>query len=669
MAILFSRNARLGASLISLTFLANCSPPPPVGMPPAPPPQDSATYNHKPEQYGDQSGLMGGPSATADVTPPTPTDGLIHTRRADGVEVVSMPAIANPVSKAAERRDRPRRNSTPHSGTAGKTHTAPQAARPAAPRLSPPTSVARPVLKPAPMPKVIAPVVQAAKPVVVPPVAKMAAPKVESPKTPAAALPDSLRMVPALASTDPRLAGLQSDILPDLAQSARFVVADGVAKGQAGPVTLTFPKALYSQIRTKAARHGLARSTRQINLAAKLSGTGYQIVPDIAQTIELSADKDTVFTWQVTPQPMARTPLHADLTASLLGVAPPLSLPLAGLEPKDRINPALAAVPPTKKPFQFQMPHLSLDVLKPAGAAVPPTKKPFQFQMPHLSLDVLKPAGAVAFLLAALGLLAFAARRSNDSQRDAERRRRENNSSFSGAPLADLETAVVDEHPPLVEEPSEAVDAPEEVAHAEPVVALEDHAHALEAEPHVADEVEEAAEAAEEVAPTEEVAALGDDAHALEAEPHVADDVAEVAEAAEEGTPTEEVAALEDHAHALEAEPHVADDVAEVAEAAEEGAPTEEVAVLEDHAHALEAEPHVADDVAEVAEVSEEIAPTEEVSALESPSSDGEPPISTPPAEDTEIAAHEDGGSIAKMIADAVSDLREHADKEKELTP
>ena len=167
MAILFSRKARLGASLISLTFLANCSPPPPVGMPPAPPPQDSATSNHKPEQYGDQSGLMGGPAATADVAPPTPTDGLIHTRRTDGVEVVSMPAIANPVSKAAERRDRPRRNSTPHSGTAGKTHTAPQAAKPAAPRLSPPTSVARPVLKPAPMPKVIAPTVQAAKPVVV----------------------------------------------------------------------------------------------------------------------------------------------------------------------------------------------------------------------------------------------------------------------------------------------------------------------------------------------------------------------------------------------------------------------------------------------------------------------------------------------------------------------
>jgi len=654
MAILFSRRARLGATLISLAFLANCSPPPPVGLPPAPPPQDAVTSTHKPEQYGDQSGLLGGPAATTDVAPPTPSDGLIHNRRPDGVEVVSMPAIANPVAKATARHGHSHPSSAPQTKPQGKVGTSPMGAKPTAPHVSLQKPQARPVLQPAPLPKVIAPKVQAAKPVAVPPAVKLAAPKVETQKAPTPSIPDSLRMVPALAPTDARLAGLQSELLPDLAQGARFVVADGVAKGQAGPVTLTFPKALESQIRAKAARHGLGRPSRQINLTAKLSGTGYQIVPDTAQTIELSADKDTVFTWQVTPQPVARTPLHADLSASLVGAASPLALPLAGLEPKDAINPALAAVPPVKKGFHFQ--------------------KAFHFQMPHLPVGISKPVGAVALLLAALGLLAYAARRSHDSQREADRRRREDNSSFSGMQLAERNNAPTDVHPPVIDEAaadvvdSDVADAPEEVATVEEVAALEDHAQAVEAEPAAVEEVTEAVDAPEEVAPVEEVAALEEHAQTLEAEPHVADDVAEVAAAAEEVAPTEEVAALEEQAQAPEAEPHVADDVAEVATAAEEVAPTEEVAALEAHAHAPEAEPHVADDVAEVAQAVEEVAPAEEVAALESPASEGEPPVSAPAAEDAELAEAEDGGSIAKMIADAVSDLREHADKEKELT-
>ncbi len=648
MAILFSRRARLGATLISLAFLANCSPPPPVGLPPAPPPQDAVTSTHKPEQYGDQSGLLGGPAATTDVAPPTPSDGLIHNRRPDGVEVVSMPAIANPVAKATARHGHSHPSSAPQTKPQGKVGASPMGAKPAAPHVSLQKPQARPVLQSAPLPKVIAPKVQAAKPVAVPPAVKLAAPKVETQKAPTPSIPDSLRMVPALAPTDARLAGLQSELLPDLAQGARFVVADGVAKGQAGPVTLTFPKALESQIRAKAARHGLGRPSRQINLTAKLSGTGYQIVPDTAQTIELSADKDTVFTWQVTPQPVARTPLHADLSASLVGAASPLALPLAGLEPKDAVNPALAAVPPAKKAFHFQMPHL------PVG--------------------ISKPVGAVALLLAALGLLAYAARRSHDSQREADRRRREDNSSFSGMQLAERNNAPTDVHPPVIDEAaadvvdSDVADAPEEVATVEEVAALEDHAQAVEAEPAAVEEVTEAVDAPEEVAPVEEVAALEEHAQTLEAEPHVADDVAEVAAAAEEVAPTEEVAALEEQAQAPEAEPHVADDVAEVATASEEVAPTEEVAALEAHAHAPEAEPHVADDVAEVAQAVEEVAPAEEVAALESPASEGEPPVSAPAAEDAELAEPEDGGSIAKMIADAVSDLREHADKEKELT-
>ena len=423
------RGVQLGASLMVLGFLASCSPPPPVDMPAAPPPHDSGARNDDHGRSDDQSGLLGGPANGPDAVTTSRT-GPIRTHRSDGVEVITNRPIANPGETAFGGRSG--RNYAPdprtHMASEHEAHAAarhapmshpagrpaqrvaapvvarPIIAHPAAPRIVAPL----PVIKPAPTPQVAAPPVAPAKPVVVPSAVKLEAPKVDAPKVvaAAAAAAQGVRMIPALASTDPRLAGLQSDVLPALTEGAKFVVADGVAKGEAGPVTLTLPASLYGDVRAKAARHGLDRFAQQTNVTATLTGTGYQIVPDAAQTVELSADKDAVFTWQVTPQPVARTPLHADLAASLVGGSTTLALPLAGLEPMGATASGEAADLSGKK----------------------------QFTLPGLSPGASKSVVAAGLLMVGLAFLAFAARRSNEGQREEERRRRQRDSMMFSAP-------------------------------------------------------------------------------------------------------------------------------------------------------------------------------------------------------------------------------------------
>ena len=431
MATGLKKGVRLSVSLIALSFLANCSPPPPVDLPSAPPVRDGADNGQSPDASGDRSGLLGGPVAGPDAVTSSKADKLIRTMRPDGVEVVTNRPIANPGETAYGRRGVRRHAAAPtprmapeHVAHAAAPRVAARPApvvrpvvRPAAPAMvrpaAPKVVVPAPVIKPVPAPKVVTPPVVAAKPVVVPPAVKLATPKVDAPKVDpakvavaAAAAAQGVRMIPALASTDPRLAGLQSDLLPTLTDGAKFVVDPGIAKGQAGPVTLTLPANLFGDIRDKAARHGLDRFAQQASVTATLTGTGYEVIPASPLTNELSKDKTTVFTWQVAPQPVARTPLHVDLAASLTGGSETMALPLAGLEPKG------AAI---------------------AGESTDLSGKK-QFLLPGLSAGASKSVVAAGLLIVGIAFLAFAARRSNDSQREEERRRRQRDAMMFNAP-------------------------------------------------------------------------------------------------------------------------------------------------------------------------------------------------------------------------------------------
>ncbi|OYU70684.1 MAG: hypothetical protein CFE28_12190 [Alphaproteobacteria bacterium PA2] len=454
MATGLQKGVRLSVSLIALSFLANCSPPPPVDLPAAPPVRDGADNGQSPDASGDRSGLLGGPVAGPDAVTSSKADKLIRTMRPDGVEVITNRPIANPGETAYGRRGVRHHAAAPtprmapeHVAHAAAPRVAARPApvarpvvRPAAPTMvrpaAPKVLVPAPVIKPAQAPQVIAPPVIAAKPFVVPPAVKLAAPKVDAPKVDpakvavaAAAAAQGVRMIPALASTDPRLAGLQSDLLPTLTDGAKFVVDPGIAKGQAGPVSLTLPATLFSDIRDKAARHGLDRFAQQTSVTATLTGTGYEVIPASPLTNELSKDKATVFTWQVAPQPVARTPLHVDLAASLTGGSTTLALPLAGLEPKG------AAV---------------------AGEAADLSGKK-QFLLPGLSAGASKSVVAAGLLMVGIAFLAFAARRSNDSQREEERRRRQRDAMMFNAPAPAPEPTPAPAPAPIITPPAPSV--------------------------------------------------------------------------------------------------------------------------------------------------------------------------------------------------------------------
>ncbi len=444
----------LGAPLMAMGLLTSCSPPPPVEIPAAPPPQTGVDKNDTTKTPDIQSGLLGGATAGPETGSST-NPNLLQFRRPDGVLVVAMKPVANPGEASKGQGAVSKTRMVPeHLAHAAPQHTTKKASHTAAPvkpaqtrhasgkpASAAPVAKAKPVaVKPkAVKPKAVKPVIQPVAPpkVVVPPerpATKRALPSFSLPKflTPGSAVTadasQTVLAIPALSSTDPRLGGLQSDILPDLTAGARFVIGEGVIKGQAGPVTLTLPKTLLARVRANAARHGLDRFTQQASVTAILTGTGYEVIPASPQARELSSDRDTVFTWQVTPQPVKRAPLHADLTASLVGGPAPLTLPLAGLEPSGKTASGRSVDMSGRKPFT----------------------------LPGLSASASRSVAGAAFLMIALALIAFAARRVSEGQRREERRRRQRDAMMFSTPMPDLTpepttrwTAERDETPPV----------------------------------------------------------------------------------------------------------------------------------------------------------------------------------------------------------------------------
>jgi hypothetical protein len=88
---------------------------------------------------------------------------------------------------------------------------------------------------------------------------------------------------------------------------------------QPADVTLTIPAEFAQTLRDAAAKNDLNDAATSANLTAVLSGDGYAITPDTAQSRPLTAGQPTEFQWTVTPQPGERGPLHADIGADLLG--------------------------------------------------------------------------------------------------------------------------------------------------------------------------------------------------------------------------------------------------------------------------------------------------------------------------------------------------------------
>ncbi|MDO9335472.1 MAG: hypothetical protein Q7T61_03660 [Caulobacter sp.] len=350
-----------------------------------------------------------------------PGSPLRSYRNADGILVVHNAPIANPEDMSPAERRRvygkryaPRPQSAPSRGwTAWKPKARKKAYVAAAPAYRPapaPRAVAprpAPRVAAAPPPKVV--VKPAPPPVkVAPPVAVAKAAPAPAPVIKPAALPPVAKASVA-PPVDPKLAALSAAVSAEAIKGATLTVPDTLAQGEESKVTLSLPVNLLDLIQSEAAKLGLTRAARKSDVSATLTGDGYTITPNAAQTQSLKKGEAATFNWQVKPGEGEKTPLKAKVDGVLKGQrGAPKTFSIATLE--QVVANAIDTSESQAKKLGFNLDKLAFPGLKPikvGDTVIPPGATT---------------AGIIAFIIA-LVLLAMA--RAGASRRArAERRRK-----------------------------------------------------------------------------------------------------------------------------------------------------------------------------------------------------------------------------------------------------
>ena len=432
----------------------------------------------------DHSGLAGGPAGSGQaMLGPAPTSNprylarLVTYRRADGLLVTAMRSVPNPADLSPEdRRSIYGTRYAPRAflaGGHGRRHVetavqpasrvvAQAPARPAAPKPLTVTKVAPPVaVAIAPPPKVVEQPKPAAAPTT----------EVAVLKTPPAAGAPSLK-----APADPKLAALQTAISPGATSGSRLTVPDPLPPGQASQVSLSLPQTLLADLQRAAAKLGLGKAAKKVDVTATLSGPGYEITPNGPQTAHLKSGEAPAFNWQVKPGPGEKGALRTDVDATLKGLRLPMSFSLASLEQAVK-----AALPPQAPAAKGSW----TDVLTVPG--VKDVEIPGLGRVPSKSL-----VGAALVLLALLILVSMARNAGGRAEREERRRKFRTMTDYGSKPMAstfDDEPYTPQMSPPIAaattETPmaaaadvaaAEAPVAPAE-AHAEQVIQAESVAH------------------------------------------------------------------------------------------------------------------------------------------------------------------------------------------------
>lgn len=270
---------------------------------------------------------------------------------------------------------------------------APKVAAAPAPKPAPPKPV---VAKPAPPPAKVAPPVvakaaPAAKPVAPPPVAQAPAP------------------APAPAkAVDPKMAALSTAVSAEAVKGATLTVPDTLAKGQESKVTLSLPVNLLDVVQKEAAKLGLTKAAKKTDVSATLTGEGYTITPNAAQTQSLKKGEAATFNWQVKPGDGEKTPLKATVDGALKGQkGPPKTFSIATLE--QVVANAIQTGESQAKKLGFNLDKLAIPGLKPIRVG-----------------DTVIPPGATtaAIIAFVIGLILLAMARAGAGRRAREERRR-----------------------------------------------------------------------------------------------------------------------------------------------------------------------------------------------------------------------------------------------------
>jgi len=374
-----------------------------VAMSPIPNPGDLSRADRV-RYYGHKYDHLPEPKAGRRATAPgsAPRYELTQRRKADGTLEISMRPIANPEDMSAAERRR----------VYGYRY-APRAVTSPAPRRSwraepaRPAVVARPVARPA-APVAVKP---APKPVAVTPPKAVAAAPLVKPAAPLKTAPKAA--APVIAPKLTPAQQLSAAVRPEVMQGAVLTVPDAVTKGQEGKVSLSLPATLLDVIKREAGKLGLGKAARKAEVSATLTGDGYEITPNAAQTQKLKAGEAARFDWTVKPGAGDKAPLKATVDGTLTGDRKAkTSFSLGALEQ------AIAApIADVKKAAKgFHLPALSLKALSIPG-------------LPVVDLPVVgktaseKLVGAGIALLALLAVIGMA-RGAAAKRARAERRRK-----------------------------------------------------------------------------------------------------------------------------------------------------------------------------------------------------------------------------------------------------
>ncbi len=318
--------ALAAVSLVALATLGGC------GERPYPAPSHGAPPSAQPS--GD---LMGAPSASPYTAPPVVNDSPAYPPPPappayDSGSVVAMAPIPNPGNGAPASGDGRIHSRYGAASPYGEGHWAPgHAAAPAYVPPRPPTAAApaQTTADAAPAPTVQHKGALAAGAAAVAGAVALDAHHVATSvkqtatSTTTTTTTTKTTAAPATATGDrnTRLAALQTALTDAVGKTAVLTTPSSFAANQPSDVTLTLPTAFADTVKSEAVKQGLADEAASVSLVALLSGDGFAVTPSDEQAVTLKSGQATEYHWTVTAEPNAKGPLHADISANLLGGA------------------------------------------------------------------------------------------------------------------------------------------------------------------------------------------------------------------------------------------------------------------------------------------------------------------------------------------------------------
>ena len=224
---------------------------------------------------------------------------------------------------------------------------------------------------------------------------------------------------PTPVDIDTALARLGRSAAADM-RAARFELSPALSGGRDGAAVVTLPSGLLSQLQADAGDAGLELEG-PLSVTVTLSGQGYGIVPEGAQTSRAEAGRPATFTWGVSPRGAVGGTLTAIMTAVMQVGRETVTVPLGVLTaqippPPEAAAPPVSAPAPAAATAAAIVPAPAPDLgarmradLGKLGVRVPSRLNPHDLAIPgHPTVDVPLIGDVPSWKVVAIGLILLA---------------------------------------------------------------------------------------------------------------------------------------------------------------------------------------------------------------------------------------------------------------------